>query len=244
MTNVTSAIQYKFENIGYEYLLLKFESRDINDIMPLITALTHFIKNNTSLSAKIIDVIPSYKTILLHFNMLRISPIELRHIIEEKITYFQSSESSRSHQNSIITIPVCYDEQLGGDLISVSSILQLAPNELVEVHTSSIYTCFAIGFMPGFGYLGPIPKELHIPRHTTPKLRVPAGSVALADSHTAIYPNESPGGWQIIGRTPMVMNEYSQQDQTINSLLTVGARVAFKAITLEEFEYDIKADKE
>lgn len=131
-----------------------------------------------------------------------------------------------------IEIPVCYDISLAPDLQWVSEHCRLSIPDVIRAHTEMEYRVYMIGFVPGFPYLGLLPPELDVPRKRTPSLSIPAGSVALAGRQTGIYPFDIPGGWQVIGRTPVKLFE---RDRQPFCLLKAGMRVRFREISLSDF---------
>lgn len=136
-----------------------------------------------------------------------------------------------------VRIPVCYDGSFAPDMNEVAQRLGYHPDKIVEMHTAAHYTVDTIGFMPGFGYLSPLHDSLRLPRKTIPRTHVPAGSVAIAENMTAVYPNQSAGGWHLIGRTPLRLFEPENKDP---ALLRIGDSVRFEPITLEEFnDHDV-----
>ena len=154
-----------------------------------------------------------------------ISPARAIHaFLEEKLSQSSIPNRSISHLSAPIEIPVRYN---GPDLPEVAERLQLAENEVVRLHTETVYTVFMIGFLPGFPYLGPLPKVLELPRRDTPRLRVPAGSVAIAGQQTGIYPQPSPGGWHLIGHTDFPLFNPAQNPP---AFLQSGMRVQFVSV--------------
>lgn len=131
-----------------------------------------------------------------------------------------------------VAIPVCYDGEFGPDLKEVAAHTGLAPEEVIRLHSAGDYLVHALGFAPGFPYLGGLPEPLHTPRRTEPRLAVPAGSVGIGGEQTGIYPLATPGGWQLIGRTPLTLFAAGRNPP---ALLAVGDRVKFRRITREEF---------
>lgn len=133
-------------------------------------------------------------------------------------------------------IPVCYGlgdgAEFGPDLVDAVQTLGLTPEDLVEAHAGQSYTVRLMGFMPGFGYLGDVAEALRLPRRATPRVRVPAGAVAIADRFTAIYPQSSPGGWHLIGRCPLALFDPHRPP---GARLAPGDTVRFYAITPAEF---------
>jgi inhibitor of KinA len=131
----------------------------------------------------------------------------------------------------IIKIPVCYE--LGIDLEKVSKTVGLSKEEVIRLHSSSTYTVWMIGFMPGYPYMGELPKALHIPRKSNPDQKLAAGSVAIAEEFVGVYPFDSPGGWHVLGRTPIRLFDY-QRDRP--SIFNYGMKVQFYSITKDEFD--------
>ena len=132
----------------------------------------------------------------------------------------------------MVDIPVSYDGELGPDLGEVAARAGLTPEQVVALHTSGNYFVQAIGFAPGFAYLGGLPEKLHTPRRATPRTQVPAGAVGIGGALTGVYPLVTPGGWNLIGRTPLKMFDPSRAEP---ALVRAGDRVRFRAITAEEF---------
>ena len=131
-----------------------------------------------------------------------------------------------------IEIPVCYGGEFGPDLDAVATHCGLEPAEVSARHAAGDYRVAMLGFMPGFAYLLGLDESLHMPRRASPRTRVPAGSVAIGGAQTGIYPRELPGGWQLIGRTPLTLFDPSQAEP---ALLRPGQRVRFRAIDAAAF---------
>lgn len=142
-------------------------------------------------------------------------------------------KSERGREPRLIEIPVCYDREFGVDLDEVSRRVNLPVDEIVRRHSAAAYCVNCVGFTPGFPYLSGLPAELAVPRRATPRKEVPAGSVAIAGPQTGIYPQRSPGGWNVIGRTPVRLFD---PQEIPPALLRAGDRVRFRAITRAEFE--------
>ncbi|MBP8625655.1 MAG: 5-oxoprolinase subunit PxpB [Syntrophorhabdaceae bacterium] len=169
----------------------------------------------------ITNIIPSFNTCLVEFDntQIRFEGLVLSLNALEEETLAPLGRASRIHD-----IPVRYGGDYGPDMGFVSSYTGLSEEEAIEVHTSVVYTVYTIGFIPGFPYLGTLDKRLFVPRLETPRTSVPAGSVGLAQLQTGIYTFESPGGWQIIGRTDMRLFDYRNPPF---STLLVGDKVRF-----------------
>lgn len=147
----------------------------------------------------VLDIVPSYTTILIEFDLLATDVDELVSAIE---TEAKSIEEGEATPRRIVTIPVIYGGEAGPDLIEAADYLGLTPERVVELHSGAQYFVAAVGFSPGFGFLLGLPPELTIPRRSTPRVKVPAGSVATAAGQTGVYPMSTPGGWWLLGKTP------------------------------------------
>jgi inhibitor of KinA len=145
---------------------------------------------------------------------------------------FNKSVQTKPVARELIHIPVCYDNEYGIDLADLARQKQLTEQEVVTLHTEPIYNVYMIGFLPGFSYLGEVNEKIAVPRKQTPA-PVTAGSVGIAGSQTGIYPLNSPGGWQIVGRTPLKLFDPFAPEPV---KLQAGDRVQFYAITKKEFE--------
>lgn len=173
---------------------------------------------------------PAYSSLLIDFNPLRLTHDELEKLLTPLLL---ESDSSILDKDVPIEIPVCSEPEFAPDLSSVSAQSRLTEEQVIAMHCGGdYYVCF-LGFSPGFAYLGGLPSQLQVPRLITPRKHVYAGSVGLAGAQTGIYPNDSPGGWQLIGRTPLRMF-----DPLINpySRLQPGNRVRFRRIDRAEFD--------
>jgi inhibitor of KinA len=132
-----------------------------------------------------------------------------------------------------LKIPVCYGSDLGPDLQAVAAFARIDEAEVVRLHTASAYRVFMLGFMPGFAYMGSVNERIAIPRHPTPRLRVPRGSVGIAGAQTGVYPAETPGGWQLVGQTPLWPFDPGRPEPF---LMKAGDFVQFYAIDRGEFD--------
>ncbi|MEA3484736.1 MAG: allophanate hydrolase subunit 1 [Pseudomonadota bacterium] len=182
-----------------------------------------------TLASIIMNVVPSYQTILIDYLPFRINEKDLVHKLHQMIRQFDTQSLSLVQPNHI-TIPVYYSEETALDLSRFQD-RGLSLDALISLHTQAEYAVSAIGFAPGFAFLSDVDTQLHMPRLATPRTRVPAGSVGIADSKTAVYPSDSPGGWNIIGRSPLLL--FSDTPPFIP--FEVGDKVTFSAISKQKF---------
>jgi inhibitor of KinA len=176
------------------------------------------------------DVVPTYRSVAIHFDPLRTDIDALTGQVDRALT---SKGSSSLAARSPIRIPVCYGGEFGPDLPAVAGYAGCSEQTVVLAHTATTYRVFMLGFVPGFAYLGIVDQRIAMPRHAVPRVRVPARSVAIAGVQTGIYPSETPGGWQLIGRTPLAPFD---PDRPAPFLMKAGDAVQFYAI--ERAEYD------
>jgi inhibitor of KinA len=194
-----------------------------------IKALVEKIKQ--TMANSLIDIIPSYASIHITFNLLAISGIECKQQLE-KLLLSTDSDDDNVQLTDVIEIPVYYGSEVALDLPYLAEKAQISEHEVIKIHSSKVYDVYAIGFAPGFAYLGNVDQRIATARKETPRKKIASGSVGIADQQTAIYPSESPGGWQIIGRTPIQLIDYQRENL---SELAAGDRVKFMPITLTEY---------
>jgi KipI family sensor histidine kinase inhibitor len=172
---------------------------------------------------------PAYCSVLVKFDALRWTHDDLEATLRE---YLGRVGSVTLAVPRVVEIPVRYGGEYGPDLAEVCALHGLTAAQAIELHGSISYLAYFLGFVPGFAYLGELPGELATPRLATPRRSVPPGSVGIAGNQTGVYPFATPGGWRIIGRTPMVM---FRPEDGASSVVSIGDRVRFRAISREEF---------
>jgi inhibitor of KinA len=175
------------------------------------------------------NVHPAYCSVLIDFDALKITHEELEAALRESLAREGTIELPEPRE---VKIPVCYGGELGPDLEEVAALHELTSAQVIELHSSVIYTAYFLGFAPGFAYLGELPEVLITPRLASPRLTTPAGSVGIADNQTGVYSFATPGGWRIIGRTPI---EMFRSDRSEMSFVNVGDRVRFVPISADRF---------
>lgn len=151
---------------------------------------------------RIRNVHPAYASLLIDFDPLRLTHEELTSTVQQLAN---TDDVAAETTANVLTIPVCYDLEFGPDLPDVARHAGIPAEEVVRLHCAPTYLVYFLGFSPGFVYLGGLPEVLHAPRLRTPRPSIAAGSIGIAGSQTGIYPVDSPGGWKLIGRTPLVM---------------------------------------
>lgn len=189
------------------------------------------LKNNVAntLGDSVVELVPSYASLLVIFDPLKTDYFVVKKVLRTLLT---ANTSEVSSSQKIIELPVYYSPESGPDLKTLATSAGLSIEDVINIHQQTIYQVFAIGFAPGFAFLGDVDERIACARLTSPRAKVPKGSVGIADRQTAIYPNESPGGWNLIGLCPQTLF-----NPKVPPYLTyqVGDSVKFKAITLTEF---------
>jgi inhibitor of KinA len=182
--------------------------------------------------------VPAYATLTVFFDPLVVAHSAMTGVdgFDKVVNYLgnlhQQKKTTSLKTGETITIPVCYGGAFGPDLEEVAGIHQLSVDEVISLHSKAVYTVYMIGFVPGFAYLGGMTEQLASPRKETPRAAVPAGSVGIAGEQTGVYPLQTPGGWQIIGQTPLRLFDAARPQP---SLLKAGDKVVFTPIDLKKF---------
>ena len=178
----------------------------------------------------IIETVPAYCSLLVCFDPLKVDLLQVEAELEKAV---QSTNEHFFSQPIVTVIPVCYGGDLGPDLEFVSDYCKLAPEEVIAFHSAPNYLIYMLGFTPGFPYLGGMDPRIATPRLENPRTKIPAGSVGIAGEQTGIYPIESPGGWRIIGRSPIKIYDPFREPPV---LFSSGNYLRFEPITLQEYE--------
>jgi inhibitor of KinA len=176
----------------------------------------------------VVETVPTFRSLLVHYDPLATSRADLEREIKALLDHDEDGHALAR----LWRIPVCYEEQFAPDLAEVARLTGRAPADVAALHSGTRYHVYMLGFLPGFPYLGDLPAALALPRRADPRLRVPAGSISIATSLTAIYPYASPGGWHLIGATPI---RFFDAARTPPALLTAGDAVLFDPIDAGAF---------
>jgi KipI family sensor histidine kinase inhibitor len=215
------------ETVGMDALIVRLFDAIDEAHMPWILAADNALRER--LGEALIDLVPSYTTLLVHYDIEQLSQLEARRLIQQALHGLKpaSTAAGREHR-----IPVWYDDSVGPELARIAERLGVDSDEIVRRHTSRDYCAFALGFSPGYAFMGMIEEALATPRLKTPRQKVAAGSVGIAERQTAIYSMRSPGGWNILGRTAVKLFD---RDRDEISLFRPGDRVRFEPISREAF---------
>lgn len=228
---------YTIYPLGETALTLDFG----NVIDPCINkqVLALFKKLQTLALPFVLDIVPAYASLTLYYDVVQVRQhIHDDHTAANAIqvlleTTLASLTAESETTPRLIKLPVCYGDMYAPDLKTLACAKGITPEEVVALHSSQTYRVYMIGFMPGFPYMGQVNEKIAMPRRAQPRLRVEAGSVGIAGGQTGIYPLASPGGWQIIGRTPLRLFDPHLQEP---SLLQPGDEVQFYSISEDEFK--------
>ena len=224
---------YRIFSLGDTAITIDFGNRIDETINEKVISLFHFLHKNPFPGMK--EAVPAYSSLTVYFDVLFIKKISsltsasdfIKNKLEEVLVKHIVTDNTPSN---LLEIPVCYD---GDDLEYVAQEKNITAEEVIQVHSSKTYRVFMIGFLPGFPYMGETDEKIEMPRKQQSRLKVSAGSVGIAGRQTGIYPFTSPGGWQIIGRTPLKLFDIAKENP---ALFRAGDKVKFYPISKDEFE--------
>jgi inhibitor of KinA len=219
--------------LGDRAILVEFGSAIDEETRLLVRA--SFEQLSSRSLAGVLDVVPGFASIAVHYDPAQVASAvgatphaAITEAVEELL---RTAVVTPSGEARLVEIPVCYDSSLAPDLDEVAAHAQLTPAQVVELHSAPDYFVHMIGFLPGFPYLGGLDQRLTTPRRSSPRTRVSAGSVGIGGRQTGVYTIDSPGGWQLIGRTARRLFDVERDPPT---LLRIGDRVRFRPVTLAE----------
>lgn len=217
----------KILTAGDSALLIEFEQKIAPEINAQITAFVHLLKEQHI--EGVTDLIPAFASLLINYDPRVIGYKDLKARIEELLKIEVSEEASEAR---VFEIPVCYGGEYGPDIANIAENAGLSEQEVIDIHCSKDYLIYMLGFLPGFVYLGGLDERIHTPRLANPRISIPAGSVGIAASQTGIYPLNSPGGWQLLGMTPVKTYDPEREAPI---LVEAGDYIRFVPVTEEEF---------
>ncbi len=217
----------KIEIAGQNAFILYFADQTSAAVSAQIQAAVSSIERQ--MADCIVDLVPSYASLLVIFDIDRSDHFAVRRRLSAALTDLEGDSSS---EGELLTLPVYYAADSGPDLELIAERGRISVDDVIEIHQQQEYRVYAIGFAPGFAYLGEVDERIAAPRLATPRQKVPRGAVAIADRQTAVYPAVSPGGWNLIGLCPTRMFDPAK---TPSMPVKVGDRIRFSAISRDEF---------
>ncbi|MGY4815755.1 5-oxoprolinase subunit PxpB [Pseudomonas chlororaphis subsp. piscium] len=220
-------MKIRIEVVAIDCLMVRLFDAIAEANMPWMLAASERLR--AAFGGQLIDLVPSYTTLMVHYDLRALSPSQARELIDMALTEL-TPDSRTGGQRHVL--PVWYDLSVGPELSLLSRRSGLSVNEVIRCHSEREYQVFALGFAPGFAFMGLVDEVLAAPRLDTPRKRVAAGSVGIAERQTAAYPVVSPGGWNLIGRTP---SRLFDRERDGYSLMQPGDSVRFAAVDHAEF---------
>lgn len=221
-------MKYEIRTASVDSIIVYFGDEISNKTSQNIQKIIHTL--NKEKNSSIIEIIPSYTTLLITYDILNFDSNKIEKYIKKIIEKSEVVNYEKDYQ--IIEIPTYYGKEVGFDLEEISKNKNLSIEEIIKIHSNKIYRVYTIGFAPGFAYLAKVDERINIPRLKTPRKKVPKGSVAIAESQTSIYPSDSPGGWNIIGKTYLDVFNKSRENITT---FEVGDLIKFIPVSKEIF---------
>ena len=217
----------ELHSAGEDALMLYLGQDTSPEVSAKVQAATQAVE--AALGDDLVDLVPSYASVLIVYDPMRTDHLQVSQRVSQALAALDASPVASGQS---VVLPVYYDTESGEDLEHLAASAELSVDEVIAIHSSAEYRVYAIGFAPGFAYLGQVDERIAAPRLATPRQRVPRGAVAIADRQTAVYPAVSPGGWNLIGRCPVRMFD---PEATPNMPVSVGDRVRFEPVTRERF---------
>jgi KipI family sensor histidine kinase inhibitor len=221
-------IGFRILNAGDSALLVQLPSRIDPDVSAAVIALAASLEERIGTLLR--DIVVGYCSLTVYFDPLTIDAAWLEAVVAESAEEIDDTEEAIG---PLLDVPVCYGGDLGPDLAEVASFAGCSVEEVIALHSGAVYRVYVVGFVPGFPYMASVDPRLALPRRASPRTRVPAGSVAVAAGQTGIYPAETPGGWHLIGRTPVKPYDPARPQPF---LFKPGDRVRFVPIDRAAFD--------
>lgn len=222
------AMKYRLDTVGIDVLLVRLFERIEESNIPWLMAAASGLRG--AFGDRLIDLVPSYTTLMLHYDIQQLDECDARLLVQQSLQDLQPEQNEGAGDRH--ELPVWYHASVGPDLARLAKLKGTTEQAVIQAHCARAYRVFALGFAPGFAYLGLLDPQLTAPRLATPRKQVPAGSVGIAERQTAIYPLQSPGGWNLLGRTAVRLFDPEREGF---SLLQPGDSVRFVAIDHSEF---------
>jgi KipI family sensor histidine kinase inhibitor len=217
----------RLHTAGENALILYLGDATSPQVSELVQAAAKAVEN--ALGKDLIDLVPSYASLLIIYDPFRTDHLKVSRRVRVLLEGLQATELPEGKE---VVLPVYYSPESGEDLEALASRADMSVDEVIAIHSGGDYRVYAIGFAPGYAYLGEVDERIAAPRLATPRQKVPRGAVAIADRQTAVYPAVSPGGWNLIGRCPVRM---FNPNATPTMPVRVGDRVRFEPVSRERF---------
>ena len=217
----------RFLPSGDTALVVEFSDKIDRHISSLVLALAQRIDD--AAVDGVIETVPTFRSLMVHYDPLRLQHAQLKAKLAELVEGLTASDTA----GRLWHIPACYDPSLGPDLTEVAERTRMSVSDVIALHSGETYHVYMVGFLPGYPYMGDLPEKLALPRRENPRIKVPMGSLAIAMTMAAIYPLESPGGWHLLGRTPVWLWDLRRASP---ALFRPGDKVKFQPISLSEYE--------
>ncbi|PLT30756.1 5-oxoprolinase subunit PxpB [Peribacillus deserti] len=231
-------MKVRLHPLGDNAIIIEFGEEITIDIHKKVQRVSSLLENHSA--QWMIEFIPAFSTVTVFYDPLLVSSLTkqdrlppYKWVCNELQRFLSSATIEETPAPRVVEIPVCYGGEFGPDLEFVAEHNGLTPEKVIDIHADGDYIVYMIGFAPGFPYLGGMPETIAAPRRESPRFKIPPRTVGIAGRQTGIYPIETPGGWRLIGRTPLPL---FRPDQNIPSLLRAGDKIKFKPISLEEYK--------
>jgi len=218
----------RFKPYGSTAILIEWPKEINRDILKNRILFKRKIK--TAMADYLLDTVPAYNSLTVFFDT---SKIKYSGVVKKAKEIYEMKYKDLKLPYKLWKIPVCYDESFGIDLEEMAKSKNMSKEEIIQLHSSAIYDMHFIGFLPGFLYLGGLPEEIHFKRKSIPRQKIKKGAVGIADGQTGIYPRESPGGWNIIGSSPL---DFFDVNQERPSFASAGDRLQFIKVDKQEYK--------
>ena len=225
-------MKFTLEPLGDNSIIIELGDDISREIQQKVKKVSSFFEEHSF--DWMIETVPGFTTVAVFYDPLKIETTTLPYetVCEELTTLLVGLSVDQDAEPRIVEIPVCYGGEFGPDLEEVAEHNGITPEEVIDIHSNGEYIVYMIGFAPGFPYIGGMSEKIAAPRRKNPRLKIPAGSVGIAGKQTGVYPIETPGGWRLIGRTPLKL---FLPDGDTPSLLQAGDQIKFIQVSQEEF---------
>lgn len=218
---------------GDTAVVVEFGDRIDRHVSALVLALAHRVEE--ARWPGIVELVPTFRSLMVHYEPLLLAPAALLGRLENLVASLEAADQAGRLDESgrLWRLPVWYDEAVAPDLAEVAARTGLTSAQVAECHSAETYHVYMLGYLPGFPYMGNVPARLALSKLETPRLKVPVGGIAIAGEMTAIYPIESPGGWYLIGRTPVRVWDLRRE---LPALIAPGDKVRFEPVRRDAYE--------